>query len=218
MDSSNGAYKNTIIVREVDDTYIFIPNSSVVLMNQYDFPSFEDIVKQKPNYNIFIDSRSFVLILYSILRFGDSTHVYNITDRTVRNIYSFIGSYYKVANEKISLYILKTWAMLMYIDSVCLNKTLNIKPNELLHYLLLKNKNPNALYFNFCIDTMGSQVQSKSINKTILSYVQRYMTKLIDSFNKKNYDIKPIDMNKADDYHIRRILELLYNQGYCINI
>ena len=82
MDSSNGAYKNTIIVREVDDTYIFIPNSSVVLMNQYDFPTFEDIVKQKPNYNIFIDSRSFVLILYSILRFGENTHVYNIIDRT----------------------------------------------------------------------------------------------------------------------------------------
>ena len=218
MDSSNGAYKNTIIVRETDDTYVFIPNSSIVLMNQYDFPSFEDIVKQNPNRNIFIDSRSFVLILYGILRFGDNIHVYNITDRTVRNIYSFIGSYYKVANEKVSLYIIKIWAMIMYIDIVCLNKTLNIKPNELIHYLLLNNKNPNALYFNFCIDTMDNRIQTTSINKTMLNYIQRYMTKLIDSFNKKNYDVKPIDANKADEYHIRRILEVLYSQGYCINI
>ena len=132
MNALNGAYKNTIIIREIDDTYVFIPNNSVIKMNQYDFSSFEDIVKQKSDSNIFIDSRSFVLILYSILRFGDNVQVYNVADRTVRNIYSFIGAYYKIDAEKISIYVLKIWAMTLFIDIVCFNKTLNIKPNELL--------------------------------------------------------------------------------------
>ena len=213
----NGAYKNTIIVREVDDTYIFIPNTTTAMINRKDFYSYEELIEQHTSCNIVIDSRLNTLIIYSILRYGDNTLIYNMVDRTVKNIYAFLSTYYKTPIEKLSLQIIKIWALTTFIDSYCLYNSLNIKPNELLHYLLMKNKNPNAFTFNFCIDVMEG-CPSKNINKDKLKYTRSYVMKLVEMTNKHEYSIPPIDMNRTDMYHIRRVLELLFTHGYCINI
>ena len=50
LTAANGSYKNTIIIREVDDTYIFVKDCTAVILasvvDAYSFPVLETLVNQ----------------------------------------------------------------------------------------------------------------------------------------------------------------------------
>ena len=81
---ANGSYSNSIIIREIDDTYIFIKNYRVVIVNHVDFNSLDTIVKTNPLCNVIIDGRLINLLYYGIIKYHDNILVYNITNRKSR--------------------------------------------------------------------------------------------------------------------------------------
>ena len=92
LSAANGAYKNTIVIREVDDTYLFIKQCTVRCINRMDFLGFNDIVKNNPDKNIVIDGRLDTLVYYAIMVHFDNILIYNIVDKKITTIYSYISS------------------------------------------------------------------------------------------------------------------------------
>ena len=131
----NGSFKNTIIIREFDDTYIFIKNYRTILLKANDFNAFDTIIQTNPLCNIIIDGRMVALLYYSILSQQDNILIYNIGERKISTIYAYVSDIYKVWPSQLTLNGLRSWAMILYIDTVCMNGILDIRQNELLKYI-----------------------------------------------------------------------------------
>ena len=156
LSASNGAYKDTIVIREVDDTYLFIKKCTVDCINRMDFLGFNEIVENNKNKNIVIDGRLDTLLYYAIMVHYDNILVYNIIDKKVVTIYSFISSIYKVPLSQLTLNRILVWAHILYICYVCLGGVLDIRPGELLKYIISNNYSKNRLTFNYFIDTINN--------------------------------------------------------------
>ena len=213
----NGSYNSSIIIREVDDTYIFIKNHRVVIANHLDFNALDTVVKTNPLCNVIIDGRLTNMLYYGIMKHHDNLLVYNITNRKVSTIYSYIADIFKVRLSQLSLNGLRLWAMILYIDGVCLNGKLNVQPNDLLKYITANNYSSNRLTFNYIIDNINDNTQT-TMNKRTLKTVHDYLLSLIGAFNNKQFIIAPLAVSASNAHHIRLALEVLFMNQSAINL
>lgn len=217
LTAANGSYKNTIIIREVDDTYIFIKDCRTKLMNRLDFNTFNDTVKENPSYNIAIDGRLEELVYYAILTCRDHVMIYSISDRTLCTIYHYISNTYKVRLSQLTLNVVRIWALILYIDRVCLNDVLGVHCSELLRYLTNNQTVANHLTFNYIIDNINAQ-SSGSINKRELKDIHDYMLRISNAFNSNQFIVKPLKTSLLNVYHIRLSMELMYSNKCVISL
>ena len=218
LTAANGSYSNSIIIREVDDTYIFIKNYRVVIANHLDFKTLDTVVQTNPLCNIILDGRLNNLLYYAIIRYSDNILIYNITNRRISTVYSFIADTFKVRLNQLSLNSIRLWAMILYIDGVCLNGKLNIRPNDLLKYVINNRYSSNRLTFNYMIDNINDTAQSVSINKRLLKVIHEYLLNLISAFNSKKYIVEPLRLTDINCQHIRLTLDVLYMNQCMINL
>ena len=122
LSAANGAYKDTIVIREVDDTYLFIKNCTVKCVNRMDFLGFNDIIKDNPNKNIVIDGRLDTLIYYAIMVHFDNILIYSIVDKKITTIYAFTSSIYKIPLSQLTLNRIRIWAYILYISCIISNR------------------------------------------------------------------------------------------------
>lgn len=217
LTAANGSYNSSVIIREVDDTYIFIKNYRVVIANHLDFNTLDTVVKTNPLCNVIIDGRLTYMMYYGIMNYHDNILVYNITNRRVSTIYSYIADIFKVRLSQLSLNGLRLWAMILYIDGVCLNGKLNIQPNDLLKYITGNNYTSNRLTFNYVIDNINDNTQA-TMNKRTLKTVHEYLLSLIAAFNSKRFIVQPLTGTALNAHHIRLALEVLYMNQSVINL
>ncbi len=217
LTAANGSYNSSIIIREVDDTYIFIKNYRVVIANQLDFNTLDTVVKTNPLCNVIIDGRLTNMMYYGIMNYHDNILVYNITNRRISTIYSYIADIFKVRLSQLSLNGLRLWAMILYIDGVCLNGKLNIQPNDLLKYITGNNYTSNRLTFNYMIDNINDDTQT-TMNKRTLKMVHEYLLSLIAAFNSKRFIVQPLTGTAINTHHIRLALEVLFMNQSVINL
>ena len=174
LTAANGAYNETIVVREVDDTYLFIKNCTVERINRMDFLGFNKIVHENNRKNIVIDSRLDTLLYYAIAVHKDNILIYNIAERKVSTVYSFISSIYKVPISHLTLNGIRIWALILHINHACLCDMLKIRSGELLKYIISNNCSKNKLSFNYMIDTINEH-KTETINKRTLKKIHGYM-------------------------------------------
>ena len=217
LSAANGAYRDTIVIREVDDTYLFIKKCTVNRINRMDFLGFNKIVENNQNKNIVIDGRLDTLVYYAIMVHHDNILLYNIIDKKVVTVYSFISSIYKVSLSQLTLNRILVWAYILYISHVCLGGVLDIRPGELLKYIVSNNYAKNRLTFNCFIDTINNPA-AESINKTNLKKIHEYMIALVNSFNDKRFLIKPLEDKLLNAYHIKSVLDVLYSNRFVIDL
>ena len=217
LTAANGSYNSSIIIREVDDTYIFIKNYRVVIANRLDFNVLDTVVETNPLCNIIIDGRLTNMIYYGIMKYHDNLLVYNITNRKVSAIYSYIADIFKVRLSQLSLKGLRLWAMILYIDGTCLNGKLNIQPNDLLKYITTNNYSSNRLAFNYIIDNINDSTQT-TMNKRTLKTVHDYLLSLICAFNNKQFIVAPLPVASSNAHHIRLALEILFMNQSVIDL
>ncbi len=217
LSASNGAYKDTIVIREVDDTYLFIKNRTVDCINRMDFLGFNTIVENNKNKNIVIDGRLDTLVYYAIMVHHDNILLYNIIDKKIVTVYSFISSIYKVPLSQLTLNRILVWAYILYISQVCLGGVLDVRPGELLKYIISNNYSKNRLSFNCFIDTINNPT-AESINKQKLKKIHEYMIELVSSFNDKQFLIKPLEEKMLNAYHIKSVFDVLYSNRFVIDL
>lgn len=217
LSAANGAYKDTIVIREVDDTYLFIKKCTVNRINRMDFLGFNKIVENNQNKNVVIDGRLDTLMYYAIMVHHDNILLYNIIDKKVVTVYSFISSIYKVPLSQLTLNRILVWAYILYISCVCLGGVLDIRPGELLKYIISNNYSKNRLTFNCFIDTINNTI-TESINKQKLKKIHEYMIGLVSSFNDKSFLIKPLEEKLLNAYHIKSVLDVLYSNRFVIDL
>jgi hypothetical protein len=217
LTAANGAYNKTVVVREVDDTYIFIKNCTVERINRKDFLGFNEIIERNQTKNIVIDGRLDTLIYYSILEYYDNILIYSITDKKIHTVYNFIASVYKVPLSQLTLNRVRIWACILYISCVCLNDILDIRPGELLKYIISNNCSKNRVTFNYLIDTVNNH-STETINKVRLKKVHDYMIKMITAFNNRRFITEPVDEKLLNAYHIKSILDVLYSNRFVIDL
>ena len=217
LSASNGAYKDTIVIREVDDTYLFIKKCTVDCINRMDFLGFNEIVENNKNKNIVIDGRLDTLLYYAIMVHHDNILVYNIIDKKIVTIYSFIASIYKVPLSQLTLNRILVWSYILYISHVCLGGILDIRPGELLKYIISNNYSKNRFTFNCFIDTINNPT-AESINKQKLKKIHEYMIELVSSFNDRRFLIKPLEEKLLNAYHIKSVLDVLYSNRFVIDL
>lgn len=218
LTAANGSYSNSIIIREVDDTYIFIKNYRVIIANHLDFKTLDTVVQTNPLCNIILDGRLNNMLYYAIIRYSDNILIYNITNRRISTVYSFIADTFKVRLNQLSLNSIRLWAMILYIDSVCLNGKLNIRPNDLLKYVINNRYSSNRLTFNYMIDNINDMAQSVTINKRLLRTAHEYLLNMINAFNSKQFIIEPLRVSDINCQHIRLTLDVLYMNQCMINL
>jgi hypothetical protein len=217
LSAANGAYKDTIVIREVDDTYLFIKNCTVNRINRMDFLGFNRIIENNQNKNIVIDGRLDMLMYYAIMVHHDNILLYNIIDKKVVTVYAFISSIYKIPLSQLTLNRILLWAYILYISYVCLGGVLDIHPGELLKYIISNNYSKNRLTFNCFIDTVNNH-STETIDKAKLKKIHEYMIELVSSFNDKRFLIKPLNEKLLNAYHIKSVLGVLYSNRFVINL
>lgn len=217
LTSANGAYNKTIVIREIDDTYLFIKNCEVRLLDRYNFRGFDRIIESEPNKNIIIDGRLNKLIYYAIMAYYDNILIYDIGDKQTHTIYAYISSVYKLPLAQLTLNRIRIWAYVLYISEVCLDDILDIRSGELLKYIISNNCSKNRLTFNYLIDTINNQ-NTNTIDVAKLKKIYEYIVSLVASFNDRKFIIEPIDAELLNPYHIKSILEVLYSNRFVIDL
>lgn len=217
LTAANGSYKNSIVIREIDDTYIFIKNHRVVLLKPLDFKAFNTIVETNPLSNIILDGRLSMLLYYSVLTQKDHILIYNVTERKVSTIYSFISDVYKVRLSQLTLNGVVLWSVILYIDRVCLNGCLDIHPTELLRYIISNNCTSNRLSFSYIIDNINNR-SNETVNKRVLKEVHEYLLSMVHSFNERTFDVPPLKKSLINATFVRLSMEVLYTNRTTIDI
>ena len=215
--AANGSFKDNIIIREHDDTYIFIKNREVKLISSDGFADFDGIVEENPNKNIIIDGRMENVLYYAILLHKDCILVYNVGEKKVSTIYSYLANIYKIPLSALTINGVCQWAMIMYINNIVLQGILKLHTGDVLKYIIANNCSGNCLSFNRIIDNIDGNI-SGTVNKKNIREIHEFMLSLINQFNDRRYIIVPLKQKLLNAYHIRITLEVLYTNRFVINL
>lgn len=102
---SNGSYKNTILIRSINDTFV-AGNCNVILINT--LSSFwETYYSNANNVNILIDSRLVIYIMYATICYGDDVLIYNVYSNTVKTIYEYVSESFHIPQNQLSISMIK---------------------------------------------------------------------------------------------------------------
>lgn len=215
--AANGSFKDNIIIREHDDTYIFIKNRDVKLISSDGFAEFNRIVEENPCKNIIIDGRLENVLYYAILLYKDNILAYNIGEKRVSTIYSYLANIYKIPLSALTVNGICQWAMIMYINNIILQGILKLHTGDVLKYIVSNNCSGNSLTFNRIIDNIDGTV-SGTVNKKSIKEIHEYMLSMINRFNERDYIVIPLKQKLLNAYHIRVTLEVLYSNRFVINL
>lgn len=219
LNASNGSYKNTIVIRETHDIYLFIDNLTVKTMDKNNFIGFEKIVKDNTNVNIVIDSRMTLLIYYAIIRYGDSVLIYNIGNREIQTIYQYVSDLYKIPLYILTETMIKIWAVILLIDIYYFDGIFNIHPNHLLNGLIAKNVIYNTISFSTIIDSINYSHERISVDTQLVKRAYDYCIDIKKAIERKDIsNMQPIAYTKSSANEIHTAFELLCGNNIVINI
>lgn len=132
----NGTFKDTVVFRENDDTFITFPHTleliSPVNLSQF-WSAYE---KYKHTHNIVIDSRMQLLIMYSALAYADELIVYNPYTTKIVNLYDFCSDLFKISAAELNIrQIQELFIMKMVISYFLYDNGISWQVNQIISNL-----------------------------------------------------------------------------------
>lgn len=181
--NNNGLMVNSILIREVDDT--FIPfDHKLVLINKYNLPGFWEIYSANKDYNnIFIDSRLMVLIMFAVLKYEDDVYIYHVHSKKVINVYRYFAELTGLNNYELSINRIKQFAIFKLLVSHFL-ECLNIP-------WCANNLSKNISQFR-----LNTDVCSKSFVNVLINYIGRERISRDEELKQENVEKVVKLMNK----------------------
>lgn len=217
----NGAFENTYIIREVDDTFIFFPHVIHLVQDLKDFWTFYD--SHKDNNNILIDSRLINYIAYATIKYGEDLLIYDSYTSKIKSIYFFCSDYFKIQTNELTINQIKQLFiiyLLIYVFSRQMNISWNInnlikciKSND---YNINIKHNPTLNIFDIIINYIKIQTPSEVNSANIMKILQHFD----NSFSIKAYlpetapELKEWDLEGISGYEFYVAISVLKNNDF----
>lgn len=114
----NGTFLNTILIREVDDTYIPFQTNVKIVRNLTELNTIIECYCL--TNNILIESRLLTYISYLTVFYGDELLIYNVNTLSVQTIYEFYAHNFGVQSNELTLTQIKQLFMTYLVTSIFL--------------------------------------------------------------------------------------------------
>lgn len=132
----NGSFAKTVIFREVDDTYIGFPHKTVLISSTNLTKFWNEYEKHKNEYNIVLDSRLQLLIMYATIAYADELIVYNTFTTKVVNLYDYCSDLFKITASELNIrQIQELFIMKMIISYYLVEQGIPWQVNQIMNNL-----------------------------------------------------------------------------------
>lgn len=210
----NGLFNNTIILREIDDTYVSINNAIYKKVNPFNIKMFMKLYnKYSSEYNILLDYRLDILIIYGFFNFEYDILVYDPYNSIVLNVYQWFLNKFSIPCGIVSTSVIKKISYIYIIFSILIS--IHDIPWNVSNIIeIIKNdSNTNFLTMDVFIKYIGNQYGKsnedniKSLYKEIVNFIKNPIT----SINK--FDIENLTI-----YDVLDTFKLLYKNNVVIQL
>lgn len=209
----NGLFKDTIVLREIDDTFINIEGNKVRKVNPFNVKMFlNNYNKLSKNTNILIDYRLDILIIYGFLNFDYDILIFDPYNCCVISIYQWFLNKFSTPYGIVSSNIFKKLSYI-YLFISYLIAIPDIQWNSFIALENVKNSTSNFLTMDVFIKYIGNQYGKsnedniKSLYKEIVNFIKNPIT----SINK--FDIENLTV-----YDVLDTFKLLYKNNVVIQL
>lgn len=219
----NGTYNNSILLREYDSTYIFIPNCEIKIINSTNFVIIYNIFNMELNTelnkrNVYIDNQLEYVIAYSIYKFGDETIIYNSKTRELINIWDYMSKY-NITSINLSIYYVKKFTLLLLFIKLFLNATWNIRSviNVITNKQYdKKHDNRTKLSMDYIIDILDTYNEETCIEE--ITEVRNIIKNFFTVINSNNPDIMRLQNKRLlKNMNVIKALTLLNDEHFIIS-
>ena len=145
----NGLFKKSILLREKDDTYVFLENCEILTINDDEFTKLKNIWEQyEKNFNIYIDSRLECCAAMLIFHKFDNVIIYDAKSRELENIYIYMFKKYNVILTE--EYLKAVCLVILFIKSFGFGAWNLYNINNVLRKYLFTNEPKGKPVFKIC--------------------------------------------------------------------
>lgn len=187
----NGSFAQTVIFREADDTYIGFPHQTVTIspVNLTKFWFYYE--KYKTDYNIVLDSRLQLLIMYTTIAYADELIVYNAYTAKVVNLYDYCSELFKIAASELNIrQIQELFIMKMVISYYLYDQGIPWQVNQIINNLKeLHTYSAIGVTKKTIIDIMANYLRCGSVNNFDRNNVERLFKLFHTYFSTKAYSL-----------------------------
>lgn len=194
----NGSFKNTIVFREVDDTFISFPHTTVKVSSTNLTQFWKAYEQYKNDNNIILDSRLQLIIMYATLAYADELLVFNSFTTKVVNLYDYCSDLFKIAASELNIrQIQELFIMKMVISFYLADKSIPWQVNQILNNLKeLHTYTVNGITKKSIIDIMVNYIKCGSVDKfdrnrinNLFEQFHKYFSKSAYVFNTSDPDL-----------------------------
>lgn len=178
----NGSFLETIIFREKDDTFISF-ECNVVLISPFNLTQFWNLYElYKNTYNILIDSRLQIIIMYAALAYADEILIYNSFTTRIMNLFDYCSDLFKISAFELNIrQIQELFIMKMIISFYLRDCNIQWQVNQIISNLKeLHRYEVNEVNKKSIIDIMMNYIKCVSIDEVN----KQNVTKLYQLFGK----------------------------------
>lgn len=168
----NGSFRNTKVFREVDDTFIPFSHETILISSTNLTQFWIAYEKYKNNFNIVIDSRLQLIIMYATLAYADELLVYNTYTTHIVNLYEYCSDLCKIVASELNIrQIQELFMMKMIISYFLYDCSIPWQVNQLIANIKELHK------------YHASGITNKSIIDIMINYIK---CSSIEQFNRNN--------------------------------
>ena len=217
----NGSFKDTYIIREIDETFIPFEHTTVIVNNLSELWNFYE--SHKNESNILIDSRMVNYIAYATIKYGEDLLIYDAYTGKIKSIYFFCSDHFHIQTNELTINQIKQLffmhlLILVYTKQLNINWNINnlikcIKSND---YNIHFEKDPNVNIFDMIINYI--KIQSHTDVNT--SNVMKILNYFDSSFSRKAYvsesspELKEWDLTNISGYEFFVAITILKNNNF----
>ena len=219
----NGSFKDTYIIREIDETFIFFPHNTYIVNNLKNFWEFYD--SHKDHNNILIDSRLINYIAFATIKYGEDLLIYDAYTSKIKSIYFFCSDYFHIQTNELTINQIKQ-LFVMYLLILVFSKQLNISwnINTLIKYIKMNDynihfeHNPNINIFDMIINYIKIQSQTNANSGNVMKIIKYFDA----TFSRKAYvaesapEIEEWDLTNTSGYEFYIAMTVLKNNNFQI--
>lgn len=171
----NGTFRDTILFRETDDTFISFPHTVITIPPTNLTFFWKQYESYKNTHNILIDSRLQILIMYAALAYADELLVYNSYKMKIVNIYDYCSDLFKISASELNITQIQELFIIKLFISYYLQKCdIGWRINQVISNLKELHR------------YQTTELQNKTIIDILMNYIK---CPSIESFNKNNVSI-----------------------------
>lgn len=176
----NGSFRKTKVFRDVDDTFITFDYEFVHISPTNLSQFWRMYEKYKNTFNIIIDSRLQLLIMYATLAYADELLVYNTYTTRVVNLYTYCSDLFKIAASELNIQqIQELFLMKMIISYYLQSCSIQWQVNQIISNIKELHKYTSIANSKSIIDIMMNYIKCGAIE----SYNRNHIITLFGYFH-----------------------------------